>query len=63
MDSRPTVRVSPVTSHQLDRTITIGSQVGGCLISVMVRDGRLRIEVYRADDTVDVIAPAVGHAE
>lgn len=41
-----------------ERIVEVSSDGGGCLISMRVIDGRLRIEVYRADDTVDVIAPA-----
>lgn len=41
-----------------ERILTVSSRTGGCLISIRDDDGRLRIEVYRADDTVDVIAPS-----
>jgi hypothetical protein len=40
-----------------ERTLTVSSPGGGCLVSIRDDDGRLRIEVYRADDTVDVIVP------
>lgn len=40
-----------------ESTINVSSPVGGCLVSLVVIDGRLRIEVYRADDCVDVITP------
>lgn len=58
--TRPRVTLpSPAQHHALpdERIVTVSSGAGGCLISMRVIDGRLRIEVYRADDTVDVIVP------
>ena len=40
-----------------ERIVEFYSDVGGGLISLRVHDGRLRVEVYRCDETVDVIAP------
>lgn len=58
---RPTVRVGSVAQRYAmrgERIVEISSETGGCLISLRVTgDGRLRVEVYRTDDTVDVIAP------
>lgn len=59
---RPKVHVTPPAQHHAlpdERIIIVSSDGGGCLMSMRVIDGRLRIEVYRADDTVDVVAP--GH--
>lgn len=53
----PRVSVTHATTMDGEKIINLGSEVGGCLVSVKISDGRLRIEVYRADDTVDVIAP------
>jgi len=38
------------------RIVEISSTAGGCLLSLRVVDGKLRLFVYRADATVDVIA-------
>jgi hypothetical protein len=54
----PKVDVNPVAQHYArsgERIVEISSDAGGCLVSLWVRDGRLSIQVYRADDTVDVI--------
>lgn len=61
-DTRPQVNLRPVAASYAmagERIIEVSSGAGGCLVSLTVHDGRLRIEVYRADDTVDVIAPEV----
>lgn len=62
MSRRPTVTNNPAAQfyelRQSVKIVEVSSDGGGCLISMEVRDGRLRIEIYRADDTVDVIAPS-----
>ena len=40
-----------------ERIVEFDSSAGGGLISLRVLDGRLHVEVYRTDDTVDVVAP------
>jgi hypothetical protein len=59
-NGRPKVTLPSVAQHYAmsgERIIEVSSDGGGCLMSLRVIDGRLRIEVYRADDTVDVVAP------
>lgn len=54
---KPSVNVRPVADrYSLDgeRVIEVSSNVGGCLISIHEVAGKLRINVYRADDTVYV---------
>lgn len=37
-----------------ERIIEVSHKLGGCLISVRPVNGRLVIEIYQADDTVEV---------
>lgn len=40
------------------RTIEISHQNGGLLVSIVATDdGRLRVDLYRMDSTVDVLVP------
>jgi hypothetical protein len=58
--SRPRVILDCVADHYTrgeDRIVEFTSEAGGGLISLRVVNGRLKVEVYRTDDTVDVIAP------
>lgn len=66
MGRQPKIIASPTAQHGARagvKIIGVSSDVGGCLVHLEVIDGRLRIEVYRADDTVDVIALGVRHGE
>lgn len=57
---RPTVNtrcVADAYTRSPERIAEFSSEVGGGLVSFRVVNGRLRVEVYRCDDTVDVIAP------
>lgn len=54
----PRVDTRPLAQHYAnagERIIALSSDGGGCLMSLRVVDGCLRIEVYRADGTVSVI--------
>jgi hypothetical protein len=57
---KPKVDTAPVASRYAmdhERIIEFSSAAGGGLISFRILDGRLRVEAYRTDDTVDVITP------
>lgn len=60
--SKVHVNTSAVADHYSDeKIIEISSPGGGCLIAfrLMDDDTTLRIDVYRADDTVTVTGPTV----
>jgi hypothetical protein len=40
-----------------ERIVEFSSPDGGGLISFWRNNGRLRVDIYRCDDTVDVVAP------
>lgn len=55
---RPKVDLNPVANGSAmwgESIIGVSSDAGGCLISLREINGRLRVEVYRADETVDVV--------
>lgn len=58
---RPTIDIKPLRTYSQgphERIMEVSSEVGGCLISVRVTTGGLlMVDVYRADDTVRVLAP------
>jgi hypothetical protein len=57
---RPSVTLSCVADLYTTgrrRIVEFSSESGGGLISFWEFNGRLRVEVYRVDETVDVIAP------
>lgn len=60
-DRKPKIDARPPANHYAEsgqRIAEISSDAGGCLLSLQVRDGRLHVEPFRIDSTVDVITPA-----
>lgn len=60
MAKRPKIILKPVASHYQapdEKIIEISSEAGGCLVSArLIPDGQLKVDVYRADPTVTVVA-------
>jgi hypothetical protein len=53
-----TINTRPVAQNYSDeKIIEYSSPSGGGLIAFVLRDGRLRVEPYRHDDTVDIVPP------
>jgi hypothetical protein len=60
---RPKVIIPSIAQHYAmagERIVEVSSEAGGCLVSLRVVNDRLCIQVYRVDDTVDVVAPDNG---
>lgn len=58
--NRVNVNTSPVADRYAgpdERIVEFSSPEGGGLVSFMVRDGKLIVDLYRLDDTVEVRVP------